>query len=84
MKNPVYLTSSGIRMSLTNLYFRNESSVIEIQDAVEDSSTADELAANLNKLDLFEKFTVDRVTDTYARLKSKDYCGNIHYFKAEF
>lgn len=84
MKNPVYLTSSGIRMSLTNLYFRNESSVIEIQDAVEDSSTAEELAVNLNKLDLFEKFTVDRVTKTYARLKSKDGFGNTHYFKAEF
>lgn len=84
MKNPVYLTSGGIRMSLSNLYFRNESSVIEIQDAVEDSSTADELAANLNRLDLFEKFTVDRVTGVYVRLKSKDCWGNTHYFKAYF
>lgn len=38
----------------------------------------------LNKLNLFEKFSIDRVTKNYVRLKSIDYFGNVHYFKAYF
>ena len=79
-----YTTSSGILMSLSNLYFRNESSVMEIQDAIEDATTAEEMRDNLNKLNLFEKFEIDRVTEKYARLKSVDCFGNIHHMKAYF
>lgn len=79
-----YTTSSGILMSLSNLYFRNESSVMEIQDAIEDATTAEEMRDNLNKLNLFEKFEIDRVTEKYARLKSVDCFGNTHYMKAYF
>lgn len=76
-----YTTAAGIPMSLSNLYYRNESSVIEIQDAIEDASTAEEVRDNLNKLNLFEKFEIDRKTDRYIRLKSKDCFGNTHYLK---
>lgn len=83
MKNPRYSTANGTALSLSNLYFRNECSVEAIRDAVEDAHTATELMENINALNLFEKFTIDRVTDSYVRLKSKDCFGNIHYFKAD-
>lgn len=84
MKNPKYTTRDNIPLSLSNLYYGNECSVMEIKDVVEDAKTAVELRDGLNRLPLFEKFSTDRVTDTYVRLKSKDGCGNTHYFKAEF
>lgn len=84
MRNPKFMTKDGIPLSLCNLYYSNESSVIEIYDAVENSATAIELMDNLNKLNLLERFSTDRVTDTYVRLKSKDSFGNVNYFKAEF
>ena len=84
MKKPKYMTKDGIPLALSNLYFRNESSVIEINDAVEDATTAIELMKNLNNLNLFEKFQIDRVTASYVRLISHDAWGNTHYFKAWF
>lgn len=78
------MTKDGTRLSLSNLYFRNESSVVEIMDVVEDATNAVELMSGLNKLNLFEKFRIDRTTDTYVRLKSTDSFGNTHYFRAEF
>lgn len=83
MKNPRYSTADGKALALSNLYFRNGCSVEAIRDAVEDAHTATELMENINALNLFEKFTIDRVTDSYVRLKSKDCFGNIHYFKAD-
>ena len=84
MKNIRYYNSHNIPLALSNLFYGNESSVTEITDAVEDASTAEELRDNLNALNLFEKFKIDRVTDTYARLISVDKLGNRHYFKADF
>lgn len=82
MKNPKYMTSNSVPLALSNLCYK--SSVVEIYDAVEDAITANELMKNLNNLNLFEKFQIDRVTDTYVRLRSTDAFGNTHYFKAEF
>lgn len=83
MTNAKYMTKDGTLLSLSNLYYRNECSVMEINDVVEESTTATELMRGLNKLNLFEKFSIDRTTDTYVRLKSKDAFGNIHFFRAE-
>lgn len=55
-----------------------------ICDVVENSETAEDLMNGLNKLNLFEKFSIDRVTKKYVRLKSIDHFGNVHYFKAYF
>jgi hypothetical protein len=44
---------------------------------VENSETAEDLMNGLNKLNLFEKFSIDRVTKNYVRLKSIDYFGNV-------
>lgn len=84
MKNPKFMTKDCVLLSLTNLFFRNDCSVVDIMDAVEDATTAKELMNNLNSLNLFEKFQIDRVTDSYVRLVSHDGFGNKHYFKAYF
>ena len=82
MKNPELITENGSPENLTVLYFKDNCSVIAIQDAIEDSATGGELAANLNKLKLFSKFALDRETPEYARLKTTDCFGNKHYLKA--
>jgi IS30 family transposase len=83
MKNAVLKTSNGIRESLSNLWFRDECSIAQIEDVVEDSRTGAELSSRLNNLKLFRKFTLDRETDTKVRLKSVDSFGNVSYFEAE-
>ena len=82
MRNPMLRTSNGIRESLSNLWFRDECSIAEIEDVVEDSKNGMELANGLNSLNLFRKFTLDRETDTKVRLKSVDRLGNVSYFEA--
>ena len=83
MRNPELITADGVNENLASLYFKNNCSVIKIIDAVEESSTGEELAANLNKLKLFSKFTPDRETAEYARVLTVDAFGNQHYLKAE-
>lgn len=83
MKNPELLTVDGINENLSSLYFKDNCSVIVIQDTVEECNTGEELATKLNKLKLFSKFALDRETAEYARLVTTDCFGNKHYFKAE-
>jgi hypothetical protein len=83
MKNPILKTSNGTREALSNLWFRNECSIVEIEDVVEDSTNGTELMNGLNSLKLFRKFTLDRETDKKVRLKSVDSLGNVSYFVAE-
>lgn len=83
MKNPKLKTSEGIVEAISNLWYRNESSIAEIEDAVEDSTTGAELVKRINQLTLLRKFTLDRETDTKVRLKSVDKLGNISYFEVE-
>ena len=80
MKNPILKTSNGIREALCNLWYQNDSSIAEIEDAVADSKTGYELMTKLNRMNLFRKFTLDRETDTMVRLKSVDSYGNVSYF----
>lgn len=82
MKKPELITEDGIMENLASLYFKDNCSVIKIQDTVEESKTGEELALSLNKLKLFSKFTLDRETSEYARLVTTDCFGNRHYFKA--
>ena len=55
---------------------------MEIQDVIEDSESGAELTAKMNKLKLFSKFTLDRETSEYVRLKTTDCFGNTYYLKA--
>jgi hypothetical protein len=80
MKNPRLRTDNSIPEALSNLCYR--CSVVDIEDAVEESQTGTELLAKLNKLSLHRKFTLDRETDTKVRLKVIDTFGNVSYFEA--
>ena len=82
MKNGVLKTSDGIREAISNLWYRNEGSIAEIEDAVEDSTSGMELVKKLNNLKLYRKFTLDRETDIKVRLKTVDAFGNVSYFEA--
>lgn len=56
------------------------SNVLHLKDCIEDSNTAEEMAASVNKLSNF-KWTVDRDTPYKTRLVSKDGLGNLRYLK---
>ena len=82
MKNPELLTANGTPENLSIMFHKDNCTVIDIQDATEDSVTGAELVENLNKLRLFSRFRLDRETDEYARLITVDCWGKTHYFKA--
>ena len=82
MKNPELFSETGTREDLTILFLRYNCSVMEIQDVIEDSRTGAELVAGLNRLKLFSRFTLDRETPEYARLKTMDCFDNTFYLKA--
>lgn len=69
MKDARYFNRDNVQLSLSNLYSGEECSVAEILDVVEDSKTTEELADGLNKLQLSEKFTVDRKPTNMSGLK---------------
>ena len=83
MKNPILKTADGIREAMSNLWYSNECSIAEIEDAVADSNNGTELINELNKLKLLRKFTLDRESSTKVRIKMTDCFGNISYFEAE-
>lgn len=85
MKNIKYFNHNNTPCALSNLLgLRRDVTVQDILDVVEDSKTVQDLEKGINSLNLMRKFKVDRVTETYARLKSVDRLGNIEYIKAEF
>lgn len=82
MRNAVLKTSNGIMEAMSNLWYRNECSIAQIEDVVEDSTSGVELMNGLNRLNLFRKFVIDRETDKKVRLKAVDTFGNVSYFEA--
>lgn len=83
LKNPVLKTSRGMPESMSNLWYCNESSIVEIEDVVEDSNNGTELVNGLNSLKLLRKFTLNKETDKKVRLKAIDSFGNTSYFEVE-
>ena len=53
-------TASGIPEALSNLWYSNDSSVVEIEGAVEDASDSNDLLNRIKKLNLLRKFSLDR------------------------
>lgn len=87
MKSLKYFNSYRTPLAVSNCAHGNGhngySTVMEVYDAVEDSSTAEELLANFKKLHLtVENLVIDRDTPSYTRLRCTDPFGNIHYFQA--
>jgi len=84
MKNAKLYLKDRTPLSLSSLYDSNKYTDMDILDAVEDAATVRDLVTNLNKMDLYVKFQIDRITREYVRLKGYDDLGNLRYFKAEF
>ena len=82
MKKPELFTRDGTLESLSTMFYKDNCSVVDIQDAVEESSSGSDLAGRLNALKLFNKFQIDRETPEYVRLITVDCWGNTHYLKA--
>ncbi len=74
-------TASGIPESLSNLWYKDDSSVVEIEDAVEDASDSNDLLNRIKKLNLLRKFSLDRESDKRIRFKCTDCWGNVSYFE---
>lgn len=74
-------TSNGIPEALSNLWYRTESSVVEIQDAVEDAKNGKDLLRRLGGMKLLRWFTLDRENEQRVRLKSTDGFGNVSYLE---
>lgn len=55
--------ANGIQESLSNLWCKDDSSVVEIEDAVEDASDSSDLLNSIKKLNLLRKFSLDREND---------------------
>ena len=70
-------TANGIPEALSNLWYGTESSVVEIQDAVEDARDGKDLLRRLGRMKLLRRFTLDRDNEQKIRLKSTDCWGNI-------
>ena len=77
------MDKSEIRLSL-GWAFPKDVADIDIRDVVEDSTSAEEMVYNLNKLKPYNKFAIDRVTHDYVRVVSVDKLGNKTYIKAYF
>jgi hypothetical protein len=84
MKNAQLYLKDRMPLSLGFLYDSNKYTDMDILDAVEDAATAHDLVTSLNKMNLYVKFKIDRITPEYVRLKGYDSFGNLRYFKAEF
>lgn len=82
MKNPEVMDEKGDLEHLSGLFYKDNCSVIAIQDATEESVTGADLAEKLNKLRLIGRFYLDRETAEYARLIMTDPFGRTHYFRA--
>ena len=74
-------TSNGIPEALSNLWYGAESSVVEIQDAVEDAENGKDLLRRLGSMKLLRRFTLDRENEQKVRLKSTDGFGNVSYLE---
>lgn len=73
--------SDGINEALSNLWYSTDSSVVEIQDAVEDAKDGKDLLKRLNQMRLLQKFTSDRENKTKVRFKTTDCWGNVRYLE---
>lgn len=72
---------NGIPEALSNLWYRTDSSVVEIRDAVEDAKNGKDLLNRIQKMKLLRRFTLDRENEKRIRFKGTDCFGNISYLE---
>lgn len=74
-------TANGFPEALSNLWYDNNCSVVEIKDAIEDASDSNDLLNRIKKLNLLRKFSLDRENVKRIRFKCTDCWGNVSYFE---
>lgn len=74
-------TANGFPEALSNLWYDNNCSVVEIKDAIEDASDSNNLLNRIKKLNLLRKFSLDRENVKRIRFKCTDCWGNVSYFE---
>lgn len=81
----LYYNHKQIPLALSNMTCNPLATVEDITDIIEDAKTAHDLIFGLHLLytqkRIYEWFNLDRETDSYIRLISKDKLGNTHYLK---
>ena len=80
MRNAKFFNKSNTLLAWSNDF----DNVEHLYDAIEDSTNANELVKNVNRVASFLTFSIDRETNEYVRLIAKDCWGNIRYIKAWF
>ena len=80
MRKAKFFNKSNIPLAWSNDF----DNVMDVYDAIEDSTSAKELVKNVNSVARFLTFSIDRETSEYVRLIAKDGWGNIRYIKAWF
>ena len=85
MKNPKYYNGNRIPYAWSNLIFiDNNINEVTIMDIIEDSNNGVELVKKLRKLNMvYNKWVVDKETDTSVRIKNTDKLGNVTYIECE-
>lgn len=85
MRKPILFDKSSTPHAWGFIYNNCKCSDVDILDAIEDATNETELKDNINSLNgVYYHFNIDRVTDTYVRLKAQDTLGNVYYIRAEF
>lgn len=74
-------TADGIPEAISNLWFRADCSLVEIQDAVEDAKDSKDFLRRVQRMKLLRKFTLDRENDQRIRFKGTDCWNNISYLE---
>ncbi len=72
---------NGIPEALSNLWYRTDSSVVEIRDAIEDAKNGKDLLNRIQKMKLLRRFTLDRENEKRIRFKGTDCWDNISYLE---
>ena len=78
MRNAKFFNASSTPLAWSNIC----DNVMDMYDAIEDATNANELVNGVNKANNFLIFSIDRETKEYVRLIAKDCFGNIRYIKA--
>ena len=81
----LYYNHRQTPLALSNMLIKQSATVEDITDVIEDAKTTHDLIFGLHilytKEMIYEWFDLDRETDSYVRLISKDKLGNRHYLK---
>ena len=81
MKLERVFNQNNMNQCITNILLKHGKNVVDLMDAIEDSTTKDELVRNVNNVVLRGYYRVDRETETYIRLVMDLFATNKSYLQ---